>query len=110
MESKVEETSSTVPICVIETGSRARKPIGRKARPVSAGSARYWETMVRSGEDGAAVGGAVVSGAAVTGAPKQKSPGAVPPPAPPYPVLLLRYRTMSGMCRASDCEHGADRH
>ena len=50
IESNVDETSTTVPIWVIEMGSRARKASGRKARPVSAGSARYWAIMSRSGD------------------------------------------------------------
>src|ERR1700712_4772951 len=66
---KVVETSTTVPIWVIETGSRARNAIGRKLRPASSGRMRYCaNTLVIEMLVGEVLVSEVVVGAAVRGA------------------------------------------
>src|ERR1700712_1798637 len=95
---KVVETSTTVPICVMETGSRARKAIGRKDRPASWGRTRYWANTLRMELVSAEVlVGAAVRGAAVTGNSGLVGLGPVPPPAPQNPVLLSPYRSIIGV-------------
>src|ERR1700712_2337494 len=98
---KVVETSTTVPIWVIETGRRARKAIGRKVRPANWGRTLYCANTLLIEEAFAVSAGALVRaairGAAVTGNSGLVGLGPVPPPAPQNPVLPSLYRPIVGL-------------